>query len=65
MQKLELMMKRVGNGVSRSAAGAVGDFWRAVLRADQSESSKVTLSASDYATIYKYAEACAKKAGLI
>jgi uncharacterized cupredoxin-like copper-binding protein len=59
------MMTRVGNRVSKSAAANVGDLWRAINRADMSQSGKVTFDGADYAIIYSYAEACAEKAGII
>lgn len=65
MQNLKEMMTRVNNRVSKSAAENTRDLWLAVGRADMSVSGKVTLEAKDYGMIHKYAEACARKAGIL
>ena len=65
MEGLTGMMKRVNNGVSKAASTNTFNLWMAVSRADMSVAGKVTLDATDYGTIYKYAQACAKTAGII
>ena len=64
-EKMLAMMVRGGNKVSKSAARNTFNLWMAVTRVDMSVAGKVTLDASDYGTIYKYAQACAKAAGVI
>lgn len=65
MESLKAMMRRTGNGVSKNAAANVANVWSAVNRADLNEPGKAILEPHDYAMLYKYIQACAKKAGLI
>lgn len=65
MRSLKSMLTAVGNKVPKTAAENVRDVWEAVNRADCSVTSKVTLEAHDFSRIYKYMQACAKKAGVI
>lgn len=65
MQSLKSMMTRVLNKVPKTAAENVRDVWEAVNRADYGVTGKVTLEAHDFSRVYKYMQACAKKAGVI
>lgn len=65
MQSLKSMMTMVGNRVPKTAAENVAVVWEAINRADYSQIGKVTLDAHDFSTLYKYMQACAKKAGVI
>lgn len=62
---MQKMMTRVGAGVSKKAAINVELAWEAVKRADYSEAGKVAFDPNDFATVYNYLEACARKVGVI
>jgi hypothetical protein len=59
------MLVRVNNGVSKSSAAGVEQFWNAVNRAKLEGVDNVRFEGKDYALIYQYAKACAKAAGII
>ena len=59
------MLVRVNNGVSKSSAAGVEQFWNAVNRANMDGADNIKYSGQDYAIIYRYAKACAKAAGII
>lgn len=65
MSNLKNMMVRVNNGVSKSSAAGVEQFWNAVKRAKLEGVDSVRFEGADYALIYRYAKACAKAAGVI
>lgn len=65
MEKLGSMMQRVGAGVSKKSAENVARVWKAIRTADFSEAGTVKLLPTDYTAVYKYLQACAKKAGLL
>lgn len=65
MQNLKGMMIRGNNGISKSAAIGVGQFWDAVNRANLEGVDNVRFDGKDYAIIHRYAKACAKAAGII
>ena len=64
MEGIKQMMTRGNNGISKSAAIGVGQFWDAVNRAKLEGVDNVRFEGKDYAIIYRYAKACAKAAGL-
>lgn len=65
MSNLKNMMIRVNNGVSKSSAAGVEQFWNAVNRAKLEGVDNVRFEGKDYAIIHRYAKACAKAAGVI
>lgn len=62
---MQKMMTRVGAGVSKKAAIAVEDAWRAANTATLKGDGTVWIDNNDWLVIHRYLEACAKKVGVI